>query len=155
AAYQVRRDAFAGGNPAVLCGPGSGLYKTTDGGRTWQRLGHGLPKRPLGRCGLAVSRKDPRMVYAVVQTDKTDSGEVGQPAKRSSDASLGGIFRSDNRGQTWKKLNNLCPRAFYFGKIRVHPRDAQRVYVLGASLHVSADGGQTFSKRDAARDTHN
>jgi photosystem II stability/assembly factor-like uncharacterized protein len=155
AAYQVRRDAYAGVNPAIMTGPGSGLYKTTDGGRSWRRLRAGLPQRPLGRCGLAVHPKDPRIVYAVIQTDKTDTSEIGQPSKHNTDASLGGIFRSADRGATWKKLNNLCPRPFYFGQIRLHPRDPQRVYVLGISLHLSTDGGKTFSRQNAAPGTHN
>src|SRR5262249_52478689 len=146
AAYQVRRDGYAGINPAVLTGPGSGLYKTTDAGHTWQRLRARPPPRPLGRCGPALSRRGPPLLYAVVQTDKTDTSLMGQKAKRSSDTRLGGIFRSTDRGQTWKKLNNLCPRPFYFGKIRIHPGDDRRVYVLGVALHLSTDGGKTFSR---------
>src|SRR5262249_15299994 len=78
AAWQVRRDAFAGGNPAVQTGPGSGLYKTMDGGKTWERLTTNLPTRPLGRCGLCVSRQDPTVVYAVIQTDRTSATTLGQ-----------------------------------------------------------------------------
>ena len=89
AAYCVRRDAFSGGNPAIQTGPEAGLYKTTDAGKNWKRLSSGLPERPLGRCGIAVSRKDPKIVYAVVQTDKTvlvRETELGQgaPPKRSA-----------------------------------------------------------------------
>jgi photosystem II stability/assembly factor-like uncharacterized protein len=147
AAYRVRRDAFSGGNPAEQFGPLAGLYKTSDGGKTWARLGTGLPTRPVGRCGLAVYRKDPRILYAVVQTDRTilkRETEWGQPAKANGDPANGGVFRSADRGATWVKVNDLCPRPFYFGQVRVDPNDDRRVYVLGVALHVSRDGGKTF-----------
>jgi photosystem II stability/assembly factor-like uncharacterized protein len=147
AAYRVRRDAFAGGNPVEQYGPLAGLYKTIDGGKTWVRVSKGLPKRPIGRCGLAVYRKDPRILYAVVQSDKTllrRETEWGQPAKANDDPVTGGVFRSSDRGETWVKVNDLCPRPFYFSQIRIDPNDERRLYVLGVSLHVSADGGKTF-----------
>jgi photosystem II stability/assembly factor-like uncharacterized protein len=153
AAYQVRRDGFSGGNPAVGTGPGGGLYRTTDAGKTWVRLRQGLPDRPLGRCGLAVDRKNPRVLYAVIQTDKTPTTSAGQAAKASSKTETGGIFRSDDRGDTWIKLNELCPRPFYYGQVRIDPNDDRRLYVLGIALHVSGDGGKTF-KNDGARRAH-
>src|SRR5262249_11519497 len=114
AAYRCRRDRFAGGNPREQFGPHAGLYKSVDAGETWIKLTSGLPERPLGRCGLAIYRKDPRILYAVIQTDKTDIRTVaGQVAKTNDQADSGGIFRSDDRGQTWSKLNDLCPRPFY------------------------------------------
>jgi photosystem II stability/assembly factor-like uncharacterized protein len=149
AAYHVRRDAFSGGNPAVQTGPGAGLFKTTDGGKTWRKMTKGLPDRPLGRCGFDVYRKDPRVVYAVVQTDKTVVTVAGQPAKKSADPATGGVFRSDDKGESWTKLNDLCPRPFYYGQIRIDPHDDQRIYVLGIALHVSDDGGKTFRNNGA------
>jgi photosystem II stability/assembly factor-like uncharacterized protein len=149
AAYQVRRDAFAGGNPAVQTGPGSGLYRSLNAGLTWERLSKGLPARPLGRCGLAVSPKNPRLVYAVIQTDRTTSTTAGQLARTSNEIDSGGVFRSDDRGETWIKLNDLCPRPFYYGQIRIDPGDDKRIYVLGISLHVSTDGGKTFPDQGA------
>jgi photosystem II stability/assembly factor-like uncharacterized protein len=184
AAWQVRRDAFAGGNPAVQTGPGSGLYRTTDGGKTWDRMTAGLPMRPLGRCGFSIYRKDPRVVYAVVQTDRTVVTVQGQPpnlkevpagqgkkGKRKVTPEDGGIFRSDDKGRTWKYLNSLVPRPFYYGQIRVDPADAQRVYVLGIAIrvdpadaqrvyvlgiafHASDDGGKTFRPGNAAPGVH-
>jgi photosystem II stability/assembly factor-like uncharacterized protein len=157
AAYRVRRDGFSGGNPVEQFGPLAGLYRTTDGGKTWVRLGKGLPDRPIGRCGLAVFRKDPRRLYAVVQSDKTllqRETEWGQPAKASADPATGGVFRSDDRGETWVKVNDLCPRPFYFSQVRIDPEDDRRLYVLGVSLHVSKDGGKTFVSQDAAPAVH-
>jgi photosystem II stability/assembly factor-like uncharacterized protein len=152
ASYQVRRDAFSGGNPAVLYGPGSGLFKTSDAGKTWTRLSAGLPARPMGRIGIDVCRKDPRIVYAVIQTDKTDIRSVpGQQARTGNNPETGGIFYSRDRGETWTKVNDLCPRPFYYGQIRIDPNDEQRIYVLGIYLHVSKDGGKTFQNTGARR----
>lgn len=145
AAYQVRRDGFSGGNPQTHCGPGSGLFRSSDGGKTWEKMKNGLPDRPLGRCGITVYRKDPRIVYAVIATDRTLT-LVRQPSLRSNGPSeLGGVFRSEDKGKTWTKLNDLCPRPFYYGKIRLDPNDDRRVYLLGIALHISDDGGRTFT----------
>jgi photosystem II stability/assembly factor-like uncharacterized protein len=154
AAFKVRRDAFSGGNPATQFGPDAGLYKTTDGGKTWDRLTKGLPDRPLGRCGIDVCRKDPRVLYAVVPTDQTDIRVVaGQPAKTNDKPEKGGIFRSADKGATWVKVNDLCPRPFYFGQVRIDPNDPQRLFVLGVTLFMSDDGGKTF-RPDAAPSAH-
>jgi photosystem II stability/assembly factor-like uncharacterized protein len=154
AAYCVRRGPFSGGDPAVQFGPLAGLYKTTDEGKTWRKLTKGLPTRPLGRIGLAVWRKDPRVLYAVVQSDRTDIRHIaGQPPGNSSAVETGGLFRSDDRGETWRKVNDLCPRPFYYGQVRIDPTDDQRIYVLGVPLFLSRDGGRTFNAQ-AARGVH-
>ena len=147
AAWQQRRDAFSGGNPKTQWGDKGGLFKTSDAGKTWEKMGGGLPDRAYGRCGLSVYRKDPNVIYAVVQTDKTDSrGNAGQRARAGEDKpEIGGIFRSDDKGKTWKKLNDLVPRPFYYGQIRVDPNDDKIIYVLGVSFTVSTDGGKTFT----------
>jgi photosystem II stability/assembly factor-like uncharacterized protein len=169
AAWCVRRDGFAGGNPAVQTGPGAGLFRTTDGGKSWEKLTRGLPRAPLGRCGLAVSRRDPRLVYAVVQTDKTNVSNLGQGANLRNRVFTdvtgrkfvepitpehGGVFRSEDRGKTWVFMNSLCPRPFYYGQIRIDPNDSRRLYVLGVSFHVSGDGGRTFSTAPAGKGVH-
>jgi photosystem II stability/assembly factor-like uncharacterized protein len=155
AAYQVRRDAFSGGNPRVQTGPGAGLCRTTDGGKTWEPMKNGLPDQPFGRCGLSIYRKDPNVVYAVVQTDRSSVTTQGQgPNNKKLGPDDGGIFRSDDKGQTWKYLNSLCPRPFYYGQIRVDPSDDRRVYVLGVQFFQSGDGGKTFGGGGAAKGTH-
>jgi photosystem II stability/assembly factor-like uncharacterized protein len=149
-AFQVRRDHFAGGNPAVQFGPKAGLYKTIDGGKTWERLTKGLPESAIGRCGLSICAKNPKVLLAIVPTDKTSlerEKEFGQPAKSAGSIETGGVFRTEDAGASWKKMNDLCPRSFYFGQIRVDPGDENRVYVLGVTLHVSTDGGQTFKSQ--------
>jgi photosystem II stability/assembly factor-like uncharacterized protein len=149
AAYQVRRDAFSGPNPAVQCGSSAGLYRSEDGGESWERLSGGLPHRPLGRCGIDVYRKDPRIVYAVVQTDRTPTSVTGQTPRRGGPIDVGGVFRSEDRGRSWTKVNDLCPRPFYYGQIRIDPNDDRRIYVLGLALYVSHDGGRTFTDHGA------
>lgn len=159
AAYQRRRDGFAGGDPATGWGPGSGLYKTTDGARTWKKLTNGLPTGDLGRIGIDVSASNPSVVYTIVQTPTTVPREgagggdapgpaaaANQPAKAMKD---GGVFRSDDRGETWQWVNAINPRPFYYSQIRIDPSDENRVYVLGSSISVSEDGGKNFQNLNA------
>jgi photosystem II stability/assembly factor-like uncharacterized protein len=149
ATYVVRRDAFAGGSPRTQWGSTGGLFKTDDGGKTWNKMTNGLPNRPYGRSGLSVYRKDPRIVYAIVQTDSTadPNGNNGQRAKANEgNVETGGIFRSDDKGKTWKKVNDLVPRPFYYGQIRVDPNHDNWVYVLGVQSSASIDGGKTFER---------
>jgi photosystem II stability/assembly factor-like uncharacterized protein len=157
AAWSVRRNEFSGGSPVKQTGPTGGLFKTTDGGKTWDRLGGGLPEKVgYGRCGLAVCARDPRIVYAVVQTSETagatsNAGQPATPVGKDGRAGTpgrgetGGVFRSEDRGKTWKKVNDLVPRPFYYGQIRTDPTDDRRVYVPGVQLFTSPDGGRSFT----------
>ena len=155
AAYAVRRNAFSVGDPvAMQFSQLGGIYKTTDGGTTWTKLTNGLPDRPTGRIGLDICRQNPKVVQAVIQTDKTALGTVaGQGTKSGNDPSTGGIFRSEDGGESWKKVNDLCPRPFYFGQIRIDPNEDQRVYVCGIQFFVSTDGGKNF-RSDAGLRVH-
>lgn len=149
AAYRVRRGPFSGGNPAVQFGPLAGIYRSRDGGATFVKLQNGLPTRDYGRVGLTVYRKNPKVLFAVVQTDQTSTvnlpGQAATPAgKPVGSVDRGGIFRSDDRGDTWTKINDLVPRPFYFGKIRVDPTDERKLWVLGIPLNFSRDAGRTF-----------
>jgi len=258
ATWQRRRDEFDGGDPAVQCGAGSGLWRSTDGGATFTRSTAGLPTVAMGRIGLDLFAADPKTVFALVQTELTgrkapgQGGEEGGPAwlgvrgeagddgylvsealeagpaalagigkgdrlLRIADAptrtfeelrlaldahrsgeecdvvllrggaettvkvtfgrrpgpggdfggeqggqnanaqerqgpqgfQTGGLFRSDDRGATWRRINSLNPRPFYYSQVRVDPRDANLVWVLGISLHKSGDGGVTFDGQGA------
>ncbi len=153
AAFRVRRDAFSGGPPAIQFGPRAGIYRSRDEGQTWQRLSRGLPVSSLGRIGLAVSRRDPRLVVAVVPTERTDLRALAGQPPGLGPVETGGIFVSRDSGESWAKVNNLCPRPFYFGKLRIDPNDDQRLYVLGIPLFVSPNGGQSFHA-DGARGVH-
>jgi len=136
ALYQVRRQPwnFSSG------GPGSGLYRSTDSGTTWQQLqGHGLPEGILGRIGVAVSGADSDRVYAIVE------------------AKDGGIFRSEDGGNNWKKINDdgrFRQRAWYFSKIYADPRSPDTVYVLNTGAFRSVDGGKTFNLLPARHGDH-
>jgi photosystem II stability/assembly factor-like uncharacterized protein len=130
AAYQRRRRGwgFNGG------GPGSGLYKTTDGGDNWIKLSGGLPDGHLGRLGLDIYCRNPSIVYAVVE-HKTK----------------GGVYRSEDKGSTWTKMSGTNPRPMYYSQIRIDPNNDQRIWVLGASMYVSDDGGKSFQTNHVTR----
>jgi photosystem II stability/assembly factor-like uncharacterized protein len=112
-------------------GPGGGLMKTTDGGRTWTELtaNPGLPKGLWGKVGIAVSPAKPSRVWAIIEADS------------------GGVYRSDDAGRTWEYLNddrNLRQRAWYYSKLYADPKDTNTVYVLNVAFHKSTDGGRTY-----------
>ncbi len=116
-----------------------GIFKSTDGGATWRKLEKGLPGS-TGRIGLTIYAKNPKIVYAVVQSEEGG----GTSGIRDITSKRGGIFRSDDGGENWTRTSPLDPRPFYFSQVRVDPENDQRIYVLGFSLHVSEDGGKTF-----------
>ncbi|MFZ2509445.1 MAG: hypothetical protein WAW79_13345 [Steroidobacteraceae bacterium] len=137
-ARQRKPWAFVYGPDATEGKDLGGIFKSADGGATWKKLGNGLPGM-TGRIGLSVHAKNPDIVYAVVQSDEGGtSGIMDFRSKR------GGVFRSGDGGESWKRMNALNPRPFYFSQIRVDPENDQRVYVLGFALHVSDNGGETF-----------
>ncbi len=117
-------------------GPGSGLYRSTDGGESWTELTdpsleNGLPgDGEIGRIGVDVSRSDPRTVYALIESEEP-----------------GELWRSDDRGHTWTVVNDnadINSRPFYFSDVRVDPKNPSRVYTLSGAMHISTDGGRTF-----------
>ena len=125
AAYQrLRRTwGFNGG------GPGSGIYKTTDGGENWAELTNGLPAGDKGRIGLAIAETNPDAVYATVEH-----------------ADEGGTYRTRDAGATWEKVNDLNPRPMYYSHISVDPTNADRVFVLSTEFYMSEDAGKTFTQ---------
>ena len=111
-------------------GPGSGVFKTTDGGATWRKLTSGLPRTVMGKVAVSVSRARPDRVYALVEAED------------------GGLFRSDDGGDTWTLVNEervLRTRAWYYINVFADPGDPDTVYVLNAPMLRSIDAGRTFT----------
>ncbi|MFV1987179.1 MAG: glycosyl hydrolase [Gemmatimonadota bacterium] len=139
AMYQRRRTGwgFNGG------GPGSGLYRTVDGGESWIELTDGLPEGDKGRIGIDVYRQDGNTVYALIEADPREPSAGfrfgGGDGPRKS-----GIFRSLDRGSTWEKMSDTNPRPMYYSQVRIDPSNPDRIYVLGTQLSISDDGGRTF-----------
>ncbi|MEQ9401499.1 MAG: hypothetical protein RJQ04_20195 [Longimicrobiales bacterium] len=127
ATYQRLRRAysFVGG------GPGTGIFKTTNGGETWRELTRGLPTTDLGRIGLDIARSEPNTLYAIVESNDE-----------------AGLYRSDDAGASWRLASDIESIPWYFGQIRVDPNDAEVVYHLGVPLQGSVDGGETWDRVD-------
>jgi photosystem II stability/assembly factor-like uncharacterized protein len=123
ALYQRQRKGFG----FVGGGTGSGLYRSRDGGDSWEPLALGLPAGPTGRIGIAIAPSQPSTVYAIVEHRQ------------------GGVFRSDDRGTTWSRQSSLNPRPMYYSQLRVDPRHPDRVWALGTYVHKSINGGRTFT----------
>ncbi|MCG6954971.1 MAG: hypothetical protein LJF04_03190 [Gemmatimonadetes bacterium] len=124
-------------------GPGSALYKSTDGGEHWTKLtnaglDNGLPTGVIGRIGIAVYRKDPRIVYVSVEQGERYS------ASTTYEKPEGGIYRSDDAGATWTFMSGWNPRPMYASQPVVDPNDDQRVYMVN-QYSFSDDGGKTFT----------
>ncbi len=110
-------------------GPGSGIWKSTDGGDSWNRLGEGLPKL-MGKIGIAVSSANPERVYAIIEAEKS------------------GMYRSDDAGKNWRLLSEdrlAVTRSWYYMNVTADPQNADVVYVMNAPITKSIDGGRTFA----------
>jgi photosystem II stability/assembly factor-like uncharacterized protein len=128
-------------------GPVGGIYKTTDGGKSWAKLNTGLPAQ-TGRIGLDIYEKNPHVLYAVVESDEGGASDIDDIKSRA-----GGVFRTDDGGATWRRMQPIAPRGFYFSKVRIDPTTDSRIYVLGYGLHVSDDSGHSF-RADGAEKPH-
>ncbi len=128
ALWATRRPPWYIYNPSNS--PGSGIFKSTDGGTTWQPLTAGLPSEGVGRIGLAVTPANAKRVFAIV------------------DAKEGGLFRSDDAGASWTRIssdNRVWGRGWYFGKVTVDPKNPDVVYVSNTALYKSTDGGKSWT----------
>jgi photosystem II stability/assembly factor-like uncharacterized protein len=147
-------------------GPGSGIFRTMDGGVTWTELKAGLPRGDKGRIGLATYAADNRVVYAIVEADPSGAGRgegggeppaapAAAPAGRggrggrgqaAGETRQGGVFRSLDQGETWEHMTALDPRPMYYSRIYVDPKDVNRVYIMGSNrgVFISDDGARNF-----------
>jgi photosystem II stability/assembly factor-like uncharacterized protein len=132
ASYQRRRTPFGfdGG------GPGSALWKSTDGGATWRKLSNGLPSGEYGRIGIAIYRGDPRIVYASIEQGEryTASTNYEEP--------LAGLYRSQDGGETWEQMSTWNPRPMYASQVIVDPNDPCTIYMMNF-FSGSTDCGKT------------
>jgi len=129
ATWQRHRNvaAYMGG------GPGTAIYRSEDGGETWEKLTKGLPSSNMGKIGLAVSPQKPDVIYAAIELDRR----------------TGGVFRSDNRGASWKKMSQAVSGAtgpHYYQELYASPHVFDRIYLADVRIQVSEDGGKTFRR---------
>jgi len=142
---------------------GSGIYKTTDEGKTWKQINNGLPEAKFrGRIGIDLARSNSKVLYAYIdnyQPAASDSGATDSYGRPSSGAIRGAtIFRTDDAGSSWKQVSGLADSTrqymerhsatygWVFGQIRVDPNDENTIYTMGLFLNVSTDGGKTFKR---------
>ena len=126
ASYQRRRHVWT----LIDGGPESAIHKSTDGGQTWKKVSSGLPGGDLGRIGLAISPMQPDVLYAIVEASNGNSG----------------FYRSENRGESWSRRSDyISSSPQYYQEIIACPHKFDRIYSLDTYMHVSEDGGQTFS----------
>jgi len=126
AVHQRRRHVFT----YIGGGAESAIYKTTDGGKTWEESKSGLPSGKMGRIGLAVSPADANVVYAIVEAEEDKSG----------------FFRSNNKGATWEKRSDYKTSGNYYQEIICDPHDVDKVFSMNTWLHQTEDGGKTFQE---------
>ncbi len=125
--YQRRRHVWT----LINGGPGSGVHKSTDGGRTWRRIAGGLPGGPLGRIGLAAAPSSPDTLYVIVEADAKGRG----------------VYRSTDFGERWqKRSDHLSSSPQYYNELVVDPLDPDRLYALDTFTHVSEDGGESWQR---------
>ncbi|MCG8467111.1 MAG: hypothetical protein MJB57_02745 [Gemmatimonadetes bacterium] len=148
AAMYQRQRALWGFNGG---GPGSGIYRTTDGGDNWTELTEGLPNGDMGRIGLEIFRGDGNLVYAIVEADARRPGQggfgPGAPDRKT------GVYKSTDRGETWAQVSTTNNRPMYYSQIWIDPNDPERIYLGGANMYRSSDGGNNFTP-DAASEVH-
>lgn len=119
--------AYVGG------GPGTAIYKSTNGGEKWKKLSMGLPKSDMGKIGLAISPQNPDVVYAAIELDRRS----------------GGVYRTETKGESWKKMSNAVSGAtgpHYYQELVSCPHKFDRIYLIDVRMQISEDGGKTFTR---------
>ncbi|MDX1652720.1 MAG: glycosyl hydrolase [Brumimicrobium sp.] len=114
-------------------GPGSGIYKSTDGGKTWNKLSNGLPSSNLGKIGLAISPQQPDVLYAAIELDRR----------------TGGLYRSEDQGASWKKMSDAISGGtgpHYYQELYASPYQFDKIFFADNYMQISEDGGKTFKR---------
>ena len=125
--YQRRRHVWT----LINGGPGSGIHKTNDGGKTWRKIAGDLPSGDLGRIGLAMAPSAPNVLYAIIEAEEEDRG----------------VYRSTDFGESWeKRSDHMTSSPQYYNELYVDPHNPERVYSVDTFTHVSADGGVSWEK---------
>jgi len=138
-------------------GPGSGIYKTTDGGKKWKRLKGGLPDGYIGRIGIDIYRSDPNVLYTVIENlnlrkDNEEKKEESDSHLRDDyfDRFIGGeVYRTGDAGKSWEKMNNdtvdvSSKAAYSFNQIMIDPADEKNLFINNVYVETSHDGGRTW-----------
>ena len=131
--YAATHQRFRNVAALINGGPGSGIHKSTDGGKSWRKLAQGLPEEDMGKIGLALSPQDPDVLYATIEL-----------AHRK-----GGFYRSANGGESWSKQNDYISGGtgpHYYMEIFASPHAFDRVYQMDVRMRVTRDGGKTFER---------
>ncbi len=137
ASYQRRRHVAT----FASAGPGSGIHKSTDGGKTWRKISKGLPEGDMGKIGLAVTAADPSRVYATIEADEDERG----------------LHCSIDGGESWERRSSYISGGtgpHYYQELFTSPVDADKIYQVDVFLHVSRDGGRTFTNMETGRNKH-
>ena len=141
-----------------LGGPGSAIYKTTNAGKTWTKLGGGLPGGMLGRIGIDIYHRNPNILYTCIENankpDMSDEERLKELRESKSSRGMidGEVYRSDDAGKTWRKVSpddqsiGGAP-GYYYGQIIIDPNDDKVVHVLSAASWGTRDGGETWQRR--------
>src|SRR6056300_781881 len=125
-------------------GPGTAIYRSVDGGENWTKLTNGLPKSNMGKIGIAISSQNPDVIYAAIELDRTK----------------GAVYRSDNRGASWKKMSDTVSGGtgpHYYQELYASPHEFDRLYLMNVRVLTSGDGGKTFvqlKEQDKHSDNH-
>ena len=124
--YQRRRHIWT----LINGGPGSDIHKTSDGGKTWNKVSKGLPAEDMGRIGLAMAPSEPNILYAIIEGSADEKG----------------VYRSTNFGKSWeKRSSHMTSSPQYYNELVIDPKNPNRVYSVDTFTHVSEDGGKTFN----------